>query len=111
MLKNILGLELIFHWSLERSTSDKQKKYLSTLCDEFQECEQNIRKKFTLTRCNDPDTCLSTKATGICWEDQSSLFLFVQKAVDALKSSDEILHRNLYFIEKGIHFVLLCPLG
>lgn len=60
------------------------------LCDEFQECEQNIRKKFTLTRCNDPDTCLSTKA--IRWEDQSSLFLFVEKAVDALKSSDEILH-------------------
>lgn len=79
------------------------------LCDEFQECERNIRKKFTLTRCNDPDTCLSTKA--IRWEDQSSLFLFVEKAVDALKSSDEILHRNLYFIEKGIQIVLLCPLG
>lgn len=68
------------------------------------------KNSFTLTECNDPDTCLSTEA--VRWEDQSSLFLFVEKAIDALKkSSNEILYRNLYFIGKEIQIVLCVFLG
>lgn len=62
------------------------------------------KNSFTLTGCNDPDTCLLTEA--VLWEDQSSLFLFVEKTIDALKkSSNEILCRNLYFIGKGFQIV------
>lgn len=50
------------------------------------------KNSFTLTGCNDPDTCLSTEA--VRWED-GVLSFFVEKAVDVLrkvsmKSSIEI---------------------
>lgn len=67
------------------------------------------KNSFTLTGCNDPDTCLSTEA--VCWEDRSSLFLCRKGRRCAEKSFDEILHWNIYFIEKGIQIVLLCSLG
>lgn len=67
------------------------------------------KNSFTLTGCNDPDTCLSTEA--VRWEDRSSLFLCRKGRRCAEKSFDEILHWNIYFIEKGIQIVLLCSLG
>lgn len=68
------------------------------------------KNSFTLTGCNDPDTCLSTEA--VRWEDRSSLFLFVEKAVDALKkillkSSIEILISS----EKNFKLVYCVLLG
>lgn len=67
------------------------------------------KNSFTLTGCNDPDTCLSTEA--VSWEDRSSLFLCRKGRRCAEKSFDEILHWNIYFIEKGIQIVLFCSLG
>lgn len=55
------------------------------------------KNSFTLTGCNDPDTCLSTEA--VRWEDRSSLFL-CRKAVDVLRKVSMKSSIDIFILSK-----------